>query len=304
MPGGASDATKQTIASLRAIGEALTQYIVDYNGTPLDVGLYDLYSGAGAPALQSYLPKWNATDAWGSRWNYRPSPDGKTLVNGWAEREGGRWVTLSYTITSAGADRKVGTGDDIQLRDGEIVRLPDGVTTAQLSPEQAQRDTERRAEAINVALQQRRKESGGLPKELKEIPEAILPRGVHVDAWGRAFRYKALTPDGFRLASAGADGTFDTGDDHVLTWSPPDPRQQETVMRANRIIGAIHRFRGDNGNQMPATLLQVAPRYVPVEYLKDGWGRDFRWDRERVRSAGADGQFDTPDDHAAAVFQR
>jgi len=53
----------------------------------------------------------------------------------------------------------------------------------------------------------------GAPATLQEVLRTQPTLGAVVDGWGREYRYQRLSRDGFRLASAGSDGEFDTEDD-------------------------------------------------------------------------------------------
>lgn len=53
----------------------------------------------------------------------------------------------------------------------------------------------------------------GAPATLQAVLRTQPTLGAVVDGWGREFRYQRLSQDGFRLASAGPDGEFDTEDD-------------------------------------------------------------------------------------------
>ena len=58
-------------------------------------------------------------------------------------------------------------------------------------------------------------EAEGLPEKLEDLRRVHPTAGSLPDAWGRRVRYERLSETSFRLASAGPDGAFGTGDDIV-----------------------------------------------------------------------------------------
>ena len=61
-------------------------------------------------------------------------------------------------------------------------------------------------------------ESGGLPETLGALRRFHPAAAGLADGWGRGFRYEKVSEDAFRLASAGPDGAFGTGDDVVKAF--------------------------------------------------------------------------------------
>ena len=59
-----------------------------------------------------------------------------------------------------------------------------------------------------------KQEKGELPATLEELVPFYL-RILPADPWGRPFRYNPQEGGSYTLASAGADGRFDTSDDLV-----------------------------------------------------------------------------------------
>ena len=59
-----------------------------------------------------------------------------------------------------------------------------------------------------------KQEKGELPSTLEELVPFYL-RILPADPWGRPFRYNPQEGGSYTLASAGADGRFDTSDDLV-----------------------------------------------------------------------------------------
>ena len=57
---------------------------------------------------------------------------------------------------------------------------------------------------------------GSPPADLKELYSSRFVTGDVSDAWGRPLRYEKLSDSGFRLTSAGPDGTFGTKDDIIV----------------------------------------------------------------------------------------
>lgn len=55
----------------------------------------------------------------------------------------------------------------------------------------------------------------GLPEKLSDLRGSHPTAGSLPDAWGKTIRYKKLSEESFRLASAGPDGVFGTKDDIV-----------------------------------------------------------------------------------------
>ena len=57
---------------------------------------------------------------------------------------------------------------------------------------------------------------GQVPADLAELKRSQPGVGAgSLDAWGRTLTYERLSDSGFRLTSAGPDGTFGTADDIV-----------------------------------------------------------------------------------------
>jgi hypothetical protein len=192
----------------------------------------------GSDALVEYL-----VDPWGTPLHIESTP-GK-----------------GYVIASAGSDRKfnrstwskaaktTSTADDIVLRDGKIVRSPEEWATemARLAPERLKREqaqskhvqTVAQLRTLISAMQTYEVSAGKLPpaadiKELaKYLEPAYVPKMPQTDAWGHRLDFAMVsTLDGYYLASAGPDGSFETADDIVVenhrftkneTPAPSDP---------------------------------------------------------------------------------
>jgi hypothetical protein len=90
-----------TRGTMETIGRALAAHAVDRGGYPAGGTARDLLA-ALSPA---FLPAAQAIDAWGNELHY--SSD-----------------TRTYTLTSAGADGRVGTDDDVVMVEGRFTRLP------------------------------------------------------------------------------------------------------------------------------------------------------------------------------------
>lgn len=215
--GDVDERIRQATSALLELGKGMTAYMVDYGGVPVDVGLQDVLRGdKGRPGLASYV-KFGTVDPWGSPWSYRAGVEERVLVANWAEEGIARWVTPSYTMTSPGPDRQLGTADDIVLKDGLIVAIPEGLAWTDVFPGQGTPETEHRATALSDILQEMK---SGMPARLEEIKKLREAPELLRDAWGTPWRYKSLEGVGFEFVSAGSDVTFGTGEDYVVSWMP------------------------------------------------------------------------------------
>jgi hypothetical protein len=90
-----------TRGTMETIGRALSAYAIDRGGYPTGGSVRDMLSALSP----GYLPAPQAVDAWGNELHYRSDARG-------------------YTLTSSGADGRIGTEDDLVLADGRFSRLP------------------------------------------------------------------------------------------------------------------------------------------------------------------------------------
>lgn len=90
-----------TRGTMETFGTALNAYMVDRGGYPAVATIQE----AAAALTPAFLRSPVTLDAWGFTLDYRS--------------DGG-----SYTLTSPGADGRLGTEDDVVLVDGRFTRLP------------------------------------------------------------------------------------------------------------------------------------------------------------------------------------
>ena len=90
-----------TKGTMETIGRALSAHAIDRGGYPAGASARDLLA-ALSPA---FLPATQAVDAWGNELLYASD-------------------TRTYTLTSAGADGRPGTDDDVVMVEGRFTRLP------------------------------------------------------------------------------------------------------------------------------------------------------------------------------------
>ncbi|PYT11988.1 MAG: hypothetical protein DMF51_14120 [Acidobacteria bacterium] len=90
-----------TKSTMETFGRALAAYSVDKGGYPQGASLQQ----ATAALVPAFLPSAVTVDAWGNDFVYT---------------SGG----ASFTLTSPGADGRVGTTDDIVMTDGRFTQLP------------------------------------------------------------------------------------------------------------------------------------------------------------------------------------
>lgn len=58
--------------------------------------------------------------------------------------------------------------------------------------------------------------NGNLPQTIDDLSLSIPITTGKLDAWGNEIKYEKLSASEFRLISAGADRTFNTGDDIII----------------------------------------------------------------------------------------
>lgn len=90
-----------TRGTMENVGKALASYALDHGGYPAGHSIED----ASRALVPAFLPSPVTVDAWGQTFAY--------------DSNGG-----SFTLTSPGADGKVGTADDTILSDGRFTQLP------------------------------------------------------------------------------------------------------------------------------------------------------------------------------------
>ena len=97
-----------TRGTLDNIGKALTSYSMDHGGYPQGTSIQE----ATAALVPAFLPSPVTVDAWGNTLVYQSD-------------------TRSFTLTSPGADGRVGTADDMVMTDGRITQMPSPTAPAQ-----------------------------------------------------------------------------------------------------------------------------------------------------------------------------
>jgi len=90
-----------TRGTMENIGKALTTYAMDRGGYPRGSSIQE----ATAALVPAFLPSATTVDAWGNTLDYRSD-------------------TQSFTLTSPGADGRIGNADDMVLTDGRFTQLP------------------------------------------------------------------------------------------------------------------------------------------------------------------------------------
>jgi len=82
-------------------GKALTSYSMDRGGYPQGQSIQD----ADSALVPAFLPSAVTTDAWGNTMSYTSD-------------------SRSFTLTSPGADGRLGNADDMVMTDGRFTQLP------------------------------------------------------------------------------------------------------------------------------------------------------------------------------------
>lgn len=90
-----------TRGTMENIAKALTTYSMDRGGYPRGNAVQEMT----AALVPAFLPSAAPVDAWGNEFVYRS--------------DGG-----SYTLTSPGADGRVGDADDMVMTDGQFTQIP------------------------------------------------------------------------------------------------------------------------------------------------------------------------------------
>ncbi len=90
-----------TKGTMETLARALSAYAIDQGGYPRGSSIRD----AVAALTPAFLPSPVGTDEWGNPFGYQSD-------------------TRSFTLTSAGADGRAATADDIVLVDGTFTHLP------------------------------------------------------------------------------------------------------------------------------------------------------------------------------------
>lgn len=90
-----------TRGTMETIGRALSAYAVDRGGYPAGGSAREMLA-ALSPA---FLPMPQVADAWGNELGYQSD-------------------TRSYTLTSPGADGRIGSDDDVVMVEGRFTQLP------------------------------------------------------------------------------------------------------------------------------------------------------------------------------------
>lgn len=175
---------------------------------------------------------------------------------------------------------------------------------------EARTKTRRELQALAAALEAYFADHGEFPRKLTEddFLDVYLSAGVDQDAvrdqWGerRTYHYER---DEHKLAvvvtSVGPNGRYDGGgeDDLVCRVSGVPVGNRRTRSKLDVIGAALARFIAAGGElkgewkKHDREALGLGP-----EFERDGFGRAFRTEKDviSVRSAGADGKFDTKDD--------
>jgi len=97
-----------TRGTLDNLGKALTTYSMDHGGYPQGGSIQE----ATAALVPAFLPSPVTVDAWGNTLVYQSD-------------------TRTFTLTSPGADGRVGTADDMVMTDGRITQMPSPTAQAQ-----------------------------------------------------------------------------------------------------------------------------------------------------------------------------
>ena len=90
-----------TRGTMENIGKALTTYSMDRGGYPPGTSIQE----ATAALVPAFLPSPVTVDAWGNTLAYQSD-------------------TKSFTLTSPGADGRIGSADDMVMSDGRFTQLP------------------------------------------------------------------------------------------------------------------------------------------------------------------------------------
>ena len=90
-----------TRGTMENIGKALTTYSMDKGGYPQGSSIQE----ATAALVPAFLPSPVTVDAWGNTLAYQSD-------------------TRSFTLTSPGADGRIGSADDMVMSDGRFTQLP------------------------------------------------------------------------------------------------------------------------------------------------------------------------------------
>jgi len=90
-----------TRGTMENIGKALTTYSMDHGEYPHGTSI----QAAASALVPAFLPSAVNVDAWGNTLGYQS--DGR-----------------SFTLTSPGADGRVGSADDMVMTDGRFTQLP------------------------------------------------------------------------------------------------------------------------------------------------------------------------------------
>ena len=90
-----------TRGTMENIGKALTTYSIDRGEYPRGMSMQE----ATVALVPAFLPSAVTVDAWGNTLVYQSD-------------------TKSFTLTSPGADGRVGTADDMVMTDGRFTQLP------------------------------------------------------------------------------------------------------------------------------------------------------------------------------------
>lgn len=93
-----------TRGTMENVGKALTAYAMDRGGYPQGRSIQD----ATAALVPSFLPSPVDVDAWGNTFDYQSD-------------------ARSFTLTSPGADGRIGSADDMVMTDGRFTQLPGAV---------------------------------------------------------------------------------------------------------------------------------------------------------------------------------
>jgi hypothetical protein len=90
-----------TKGTMETLGRALAAYAVDKGGYPQGSSILQ----AAAALVPAFLPSAVTTDTWGNALAYQSD-------------------TRSFTLTSPGADGRIGSADDLVMTDGRFTQLP------------------------------------------------------------------------------------------------------------------------------------------------------------------------------------
>ena len=170
----------KTNTDLQALAQAAEEYRQNHGKYPTGdlTGLLSAMTAGGATSDH---------DAWGTLFRYVPAADGQ-----------------SFSLASAGPDKKFGTDDDLGASD----RTTSDLRSIETAVEAFAVDHKVYPVAMNLSALAPQVQ----PTYIRFIPES--------DVWGTPFRYESSDGKSYTISSAGADKTFGTADDISVTPKP------------------------------------------------------------------------------------